>query len=74
MGMIFASTECAPRLSLSPESTIMVAGVDEYNYMIHDPQPTGNWEEDIKNWQVAYDRQHVNYYQMNQRADEEVTA
>lgn len=74
MGMIFASTECAPRLSLSPESTIMVAGVDEYNYMIHDPQPTGNWDEDLKNWQVAYDRQHVNYYQMNQRADEPAEA
>ena len=74
MGMIFASTECAPRLSLSPESTVMVAGVDEYNYMIHDPQPTGNWEEDVKNWQVAYDRQHVNYYQMNQRADEPAEA
>ena len=74
MGMIFASTECKPRLSLSPESTVMVAGTDKYNHMLHDPRPTGNWEEDLKNWKVAYDRQHVNYYEMNQRADEEVAA
>ena len=68
MGMIFASTSAKPRLSLSPESTIMVSGTDEHNYMIHDPRPTGNWEVDVKNWQVAYDRQHSNYYQMQQRA------
>jgi hypothetical protein len=66
MGMIFASTECKPILELSPESTVMVAGVDNYNYMLHDPQPTGVWEEDIKSWQGAYDRQHINYYQMEQ--------
>ena len=53
-----------------PESTVMVAGVDNYNHMIHDPRPTGIWEEDVKNWRIAYDRQHVNYYEMNQRADE----
>jgi len=68
MGMIFASTECKPRLSISPESTVMVAGVDEHNHMLHDPQPTGNWDHDIKHWQQAYDRQHINYYQMQQRA------
>lgn len=72
MGMIFASTECAPRLNLSPESTIMIAGVDEFNYMIHDPRPTGDWEIDVKNWKIAYDRQHVNYYQMSQQADKKV--
>lgn len=68
MGMIFASTACKPKLALSPESTVMVAGTDEYNYMIHDPQPTGNWDVDVKNWKAAYDRQHTNYYQMEQRA------
>jgi ectoine hydroxylase-related dioxygenase (phytanoyl-CoA dioxygenase family) len=72
MGMIFASTECKPRLNLSPESTIMVAGEDNYNYMLHDPRPTGNWYTDVQNWKIAYDRQHVNYYKMNQRADEAV--
>jgi len=66
MGMIFASTECKPILDISPESTVMVAGVDEYNYMIHDPRPTGNWEVDLVNWQAAYDRQHLNYYKMEQ--------
>lgn len=70
MGMIFASTECRPRLNLGPESTVMVSGVDEYNYMIHDPAPSGDWEKDKINWRTAYDRQHVNYYQMSQRVDE----
>lgn len=66
MGMIFASTECKPMLNVSPESTIMVAGTDEYNYMLHDPRPTGQWETDVVNWRKAYDRQHDNYYQMEQ--------
>ena len=66
MGMIFASTECKPILELSPESTIMVSGVDAYNYMQHDPRPTGIWTDNLKNWQGAYDRQHINYYQMEQ--------
>ena len=66
MGMIFASTECKPILNISPESTVMVAGVDEYNYMIHDPQPTGDWQTDVVNWRKAYDRQHLNYYKMEQ--------
>lgn len=68
IGMIYASTECKPLLNLSPESTIMVSGTDEFNYMIHDPEPTGNWDNDVKNWQVAYDRQHINYYKMEQKA------
>jgi hypothetical protein len=66
MGMIFASTECKPVLEISPESTVMIAGVDEYNYMLHDPQPTGEWSIDVVNWQAAYDRQHLNYYKMEQ--------
>ena len=66
MGLIFASTECKPVMSVSPESTILVAGVDDYNYMLHDPRPTGNWETDVVNWRAAYDRQHDNYYKMDQ--------
>lgn len=66
MGMIFASTECKPILNISPESTIMVSGKDEFNYMIHDPLPSGIWETDIVNWRAAYDRQHLNYYKMEQ--------
>lgn len=66
MGMIFASTVCKPILNLSPESTVMVSGIDEFNHMIHDPQPTGHWVNNIANWQAAYDRQHINYYQMEQ--------
>lgn len=68
MGMIFASTECKPKLGLATESTVMVHGVDEFNYMKHDPRPTGVWEVDLKVWQDAYDRQHVNYYQLEQDA------
>jgi non-heme Fe2+,alpha-ketoglutarate-dependent halogenase len=66
MGMILASTQCKPILDLSPESTVMVAGVDEYGYMQHDPAPTGDWNTDLKNWKGAYDRQHINYYEMEQ--------
>ena len=69
MGMIFASTECKPMLELSPESTVMVSGVDEYNHMIHDPRPSGNWDVDVVNWRAAYDRQHTNYYEMEQGMD-----
>lgn len=72
MGMIFASTECKPRLGLSPESTVMVNGVDEFNYMKHDPRPTGDWETDLKAWKDAYDRQHINYYQIEQRSQQAV--
>lgn len=68
MGMIFASTECKPTLELSPESTVMISGNDEFNYMMHDPQPSGEWDVDIINWRNAYDRQHINYYQMEQDA------
>ena len=64
MGLIFASTECKPILAISPESTIMVSGIDEYNYMQHDPRPSGVWEVDVANWRKAYDRQHDNYYKM----------
>lgn len=42
----------------------MVWGVDHYNYMLHDPRPTGDWERDKAAWQLAYDRQHENYYRM----------
>lgn len=67
MGMLFVSTECKPVLDKSPESTVMVSGEDKYNYMLHDPRPTGDWETDVKNWKAAYDRQHDNYYWMQQR-------
>jgi ectoine hydroxylase-related dioxygenase (phytanoyl-CoA dioxygenase family) len=67
MGMLFVSTECKPVLEVSPESTVMVSGEDKYNYMLHDPRPTGDWEIDVKNWKAAYDRQHDNYYWMQQR-------
>jgi ectoine hydroxylase-related dioxygenase (phytanoyl-CoA dioxygenase family) len=67
MGMVFVSTQCKPVLKISPESTVMVSGVDNFKHMIHDPKPTGDWETDLKNWKLAYDRQHDNYYQMEQR-------
>ena len=67
MGMVFVSTECKPHLDISPESTVMISGKDEYNYMLHDPLPTGNWTIDVNNWKLAYDRQHDNYYRMEQR-------
>lgn len=66
MGMIFASTECKPKLGLAKESAVMINGVDEYNYMEHDPAPSGVWEVDVKTWKNAYDRQHINYYQLEQ--------
>jgi hypothetical protein len=41
---------------------------DKFNYMMHDPRPTGTWEIDVVNWQAAYDRQHLNYYKVEQDA------
>ena len=67
MGIIYVSTECRPVLDASPESTIMVSGVDKHNYMVHDPAPTGNWDTDVINWKRAYDWQHNNYFKMEQR-------
>lgn len=66
LGFIYVATIAKPIESYDVESTIMINGVDEYNYMIHDPEPTGNWDIDIKNWKLAYDRQHANYYKMAQ--------
>lgn len=67
MGIIFVSTDCKPVLNISPESTVMISGVDTNNYMVHDPAPTGNWDVDVANWQRAYDWQHNNYFKMEQR-------
>jgi ectoine hydroxylase-related dioxygenase (phytanoyl-CoA dioxygenase family) len=69
MGMVFVSTECKPLVDYSPESTVMVSGKDIYNHMLHDPQPSFWWEDNLQNWRAAYDRQHINYYKMKQRAE-----
>lgn len=66
IGMIFASTQCKPVKAISPESTVMISGADHYSYMLHDPAPTGDWQSDLSNWKLAYDRQHANYYEMSQ--------
>jgi non-heme Fe2+,alpha-ketoglutarate-dependent halogenase len=66
LGMIFVATHAKPILNISEESTVMISGNDNYNYMVHDPKPIGNWEVDKVTWQKAYDRQHANYYKMEQ--------
>lgn len=70
MGMVFVSTECKPISTISPESTVMISGSDEFNYMQHDPRPTGIWETDVANWQRSYDRQHLNYYKIEQQPND----
>jgi non-haem Fe2+, alpha-ketoglutarate-dependent halogenase len=67
-GMIFVSTECRPIVTKSPESTVMVHGQDHYNHMLHDPEPGADWQTNYRNWRLAYDRQHDNYYSLNQEA------
>ncbi len=66
LGLIYAATDAKPIVNYSNESTIMVSGTDEYNYMVHDPAPTGVWDKDLQVWKSAYDRQHDNYYKMEQ--------
>ncbi len=66
LGFIYVATDAKPIVNYSEESTIMISGNDFYNYMIHDPEPVGNWDEDLKIWKKAYDRQHINYYKMEQ--------
>lgn len=66
LGLIYVATDAKPIAEYSPESTILVSGVDEYNYMMKDPEPIGVFEYDKKAWQAAYDRQHDNYYKMEQ--------
>lgn len=66
LGLIYVATDAKPIANYSVESTIMISGEDKHNYMLHDPEPTGVWEDDIKVWKTAYDRQHANYYKMEQ--------
>lgn len=68
IGLIYVATDVKPIATYAPESTIMVSGVDTYNNMLHDSPPTGNWDTDVKSWQAAYERQHDNYYKMEQLA------
>jgi ectoine hydroxylase-related dioxygenase (phytanoyl-CoA dioxygenase family) len=68
IGFIYAATDVKPIADYAPESTIMVSGIDTYNYMLHDTPPTGRWDVDLKTWTTAYDRQHDNYYKMEQLA------
>lgn len=66
IGFVYVATDAKPIANYATESTVMISGTDVYNYMTHDPQPTGDWEKDLKVWKDAYDRQHVNYYKMEQ--------
>lgn len=68
LGLIYAATDVKPIATYAPESTIMVSGTDTYNHMLHDNPPTGDWDTDVKSWEVAYERQHENYYKMEQLA------
>jgi len=67
-GMVFVSTQAKPIATYSPESSIMIRGVDHYNHVLHDLAPTGNFKQDELRWKAAYDRQHDNYYKMTQEA------
>lgn len=66
LGLIYAATDAKPIANYAKESTIMISGKDDYNFMLHDPEPTGDWNKDLKIWKDAYDRQHINYYKMEQ--------
>ena len=66
LGLIYVATNARPIESYDVESTVMISGHDDYNYMVHDPEPMGHWATDVKNWRRAYDRQHANYYKMAQ--------
>lgn len=66
LGLIYAATDAKPIVNFSQESTVMISGTDDYGYMSHDPAPTGNWNTDLQVWKSAYDRQHDNYYKMEQ--------
>lgn len=68
LGLIYAATDVKPIATYAPESTIMVSGTDTYNHMLHDSPPTGDWDTDVKSWESAYERQHENYYKMEQLA------
>lgn len=65
-GMVFVSTECEPIIKNVRETTIMIQGEDQYNFMDHDQQPGLNHQENLKNWKKAYDQQHFNYFALQQ--------
>ncbi len=66
LGLIYANTKCKPLIEKAPETTIMISGIDTYNYMEHSPIPGNNFNENLKNWKYAYDQQHINYYSLSQ--------
>lgn len=65
-GMVFVSTECEPIIKLARESTVMIQGTDDYNFMDHDPRPTNDLKTNLSAWQQSYDRQHQNYFSLQQ--------
>lgn len=69
-GMVFAAAEVKPIATYAQESTLWVSGVDNYGYMLHDPKPTNDALVNEQTWKQAYDRQHENYYRMQQVTEE----
>lgn len=67
VSFIYASTACKPRISHSPESTVLISGQDTYNYMLLDARPREPWTENLPQWRSAYDRQHDNYFKLSQQ-------
>jgi hypothetical protein len=65
-GMNFFATDTRPIATFAPESSVMIRGNDTHGHVLHDPRPTGRFDEDLVNWKKAYDRQHENYFRMSQ--------
>jgi len=60
----FVATDTDLAYQVSPESTIMISGIDEHNYLLHEQDPTGNWNEDLKIWNNSVDWQSNNFVEL----------
>lgn len=65
-GMVFAKGSVRPIVEYALESTLWVSGEDTNNFLLHDPKPGNDTSENLRVWKQAYDRQHENYYKMQQ--------
>lgn len=57
----YISTDCEPLLENSIEYATLVSGKDEYNFIKHSPQASGNFNKDLKHWKIAFGAQRGNY-------------
>ncbi len=60
----FVATDTDLAYKNSVESSIMVSGVDNYNYLIHEDSPSGDWHKDLETWNKTVEQQSNNFEEL----------